>query len=75
MSLERLSTTLIPQVGERWGVGATFGAVTFTQAPKDYDSAVRMADDLMYRGKAEGRGRVLTETWPEHLVQPGLSDC
>ncbi len=67
VSLERLAATLMPQVGERWGVGATFGAVTFTQAPEDYDSAVRMADDLMYRGKAEGRGRVLMETWPEFL--------
>jgi diguanylate cyclase (GGDEF)-like protein len=65
VSLERLSTALMPQVGERWGVGATFGAVTFSQAPEDYDSAVRRADDLMYRGKAEGRGRVLLATWPE----------
>lgn len=66
-SLERLAARLRPQVGERWGVGATFGAVTFTRAPQDYDSALRMADNLMYRGKAEGRGRVLMETWPASL--------
>jgi len=26
-----------------------------------------VADDLVYRGKAQGRGRVLMETWSESM--------
>jgi diguanylate cyclase (GGDEF)-like protein len=63
-SLDRMAASLALEFGERWGVGATFGAVTFDAPPDDADSAVRLADDLMYRGKAEGRGRILQATWP-----------
>ena len=34
------------------------------EPPEDGDIAVRRADALMYRGKAEGAGRILQETWP-----------
>jgi diguanylate cyclase (GGDEF)-like protein len=63
-SLERITTSLVYELGQRWGVGVTLGAVTFIRAPDDFDSAVRMADSLMYRGKTEGRGGILQETWP-----------
>jgi hypothetical protein len=40
--------------------------VSFTEPPDDVDCAVREADALMYKGKAEGRGRLLLATWPEN---------
>ena len=63
-TLGRISASLAREAGERWGVGATFGAVTFVQPPPDVDAAVQIADDLMYRGKSQGRGTILYLTWP-----------
>lgn len=68
-SLERIAASLAYEIGDRWGVGATFGAVTFTEPPDDVDCAVRQADNLMYRGKEAGRGCVLQATWPESGVR------
>ncbi|MDA3936985.1 MAG: GGDEF domain-containing protein [Actinomycetota bacterium] len=65
VSLERISDRIKSEVGARWAVGATFGAVTFSEPPTDVDCAVRRADALMYKGKAAGRGVILQETWPE----------
>jgi diguanylate cyclase (GGDEF)-like protein len=70
-ALERIVASLAREVGERWGVGATFGAVTFHGPPDDADAAVRLADDLMYRGKVAGRGRILHELWPESAADGG----
>ena len=67
-SLERVAASLAHEVEDRWGVGATFSSVTFTQLPDDADCALRQADALMYRGKAAGRGRILEATWPETKV-------
>jgi diguanylate cyclase (GGDEF)-like protein len=64
VSLERIAVSLAAAVGGRWSVGATFGAVTFREPPEDADRAVRLADALMYKGKAEGRGLVKQATWP-----------
>jgi len=50
-------------VDGKWGVGCTIGAVTFTSAPPSVDYMVRAADALMYRGKQEGRGRIVHEVW------------
>ena len=63
-SLERVAACLAQEVEARWGVGATFGSVTFSQWPEDADAALRQADALMYQGKAAGRGRLLQMTWP-----------
>lgn len=68
-SLERIAASLAHELGDRWGVGATFGAVTFSEPPDDIDYAVRQADNLMYRGKEAGRGGILQATWPESGVQ------
>ena len=70
-SLERVAASLAHEVEDRWGVGATFGSVTFTQLPDDADCALRQADALMYRGKVAGRGRILEATWPETMVDRG----
>ena len=52
-------------VGERWHVGQTIGAVTFTEPPSSVDEMVRRADDLMFQGKRAGRGRARQSSWPE----------
>jgi diguanylate cyclase (GGDEF)-like protein len=63
-SLGRVAAAVSRASTSRWGLGATLGAVTFTEPPDDVDGAVRQADALMYRGKAAGRGRVLQAAWP-----------
>jgi diguanylate cyclase (GGDEF)-like protein len=68
-TLSRVAESLRRETGERWGVGATFGAVTFKEPPPDVDSAVKAADNLMYRGKAEGRGSIRYITWPTDCVE------
>ncbi len=62
--LERIGAAIGADAGSRWGVGATIGAVTFGEPPETADYAVRQADALMFRGKAEGRGSILQATWP-----------
>jgi diguanylate cyclase (GGDEF)-like protein len=64
VTLGRVAAAVGGSVKGRWAVGATFGAVTFCEPPDDVDFAVRQADALMYRGKGEGRGRLLQATWP-----------
>ncbi|PKQ16440.1 MAG: GGDEF domain-containing protein [Actinobacteria bacterium HGW-Actinobacteria-7] len=68
VTLERIAVRLERDIHRRWAVGATFGAVTFTEPPEDVDCAMRQSDALMYRGKDEGRGRILRSTWPESAV-------
>jgi diguanylate cyclase (GGDEF)-like protein len=63
--LERIASALAREVGHRWNVGATFGAVTFSSPPESVAHAVRQADALMYLGKEDGRGRILLQTWPD----------
>lgn len=70
-SLERLAACLVQDVEKHWGVGGTFGAVTFRQWPEDAESALRQADALMYEGKAAGRGRVVQRTWPADVPGEG----
>jgi diguanylate cyclase (GGDEF)-like protein len=52
-------------VVERWQVGQTIGAMTFTEPPASIDAMVRLADDLMFQGKRAGRGCTRLATWPE----------
>jgi diguanylate cyclase (GGDEF)-like protein len=74
VSLERVATEFARRLGNRWPVGATLGAVTFTEPPRDADSAVREADALMYKGKAAGGGRILQTEWSDSgkkAAEPG----
>lgn len=71
VALERAMGAIATEVTARWGVSATCGAVTFIEPPQDVDCAVRVADELMYRGKVAGRGRLLQTTWPS----PSAPDC
>jgi diguanylate cyclase (GGDEF)-like protein len=68
--LERIAASVSGRAGAHWGVGATFGAVTFTEPPESVDRAVQEADALMYRGKADGRNRILQAAWPRDKVDP-----
>jgi diguanylate cyclase (GGDEF)-like protein len=52
------------QLGVGHPVTETIGAVTFAQAPESVDRMVRLADDLMYRGKHDGRDRIVSTIWP-----------
>lgn len=67
-SLERIIGAIAEGVDDHWGVGATVGAMTFTEAPEDVNRAVHEADALMYRGKAEGRGRIVQGSWPTRVT-------
>lgn len=62
--LDRLTAELSRDAGKRWGIGATLGAMTFTRPPDNVDAAVRAADELMYRGKAQGRGVIVQGVSP-----------
>lgn len=73
VSLERIAAALAHDVGARWEVGATIGAVTFAEPPSGVDVALHEADALMYRGKAEGRGRIVQATWPGPAGGAGTS--
>jgi len=64
VALDRALDAIEREVGSRWPVGATFGAVTFVEPPTSVDCAVRAADGLMYEGKAAGRGQTLYSLWP-----------
>lgn len=66
VSLERVAAALATGATGHYSVGATLGAMTFTEPPEDVAFAVHLADTLMYRAKAGGRGRILQDTWPEH---------
>ncbi len=68
IGLDRIAAAITGGIGDRWAVKATIGAVTFTEPPEDVDHAVREADALMYRGKTEGRGRILQADWPPPAV-------
>jgi diguanylate cyclase (GGDEF)-like protein len=73
--LAALSEAISDVVDGSWDVGCTIGAVTFEMAPESVDFMVRSADELMYRGKRAGRGRVEYATWPSrHAAHPGAEE-
>jgi PleD family two-component response regulator len=45
------------------GVSLTMGAMTFEEPPASVDALVSLADALMYRGKAEGKNRTISDVW------------
>jgi diguanylate cyclase (GGDEF)-like protein len=62
--MDRVTDAIAADVRSRWSVGVTVGAMTFTEPPDDLDCALREADELMYRGKAAGRGHLVQASWP-----------
>jgi diguanylate cyclase (GGDEF)-like protein len=67
--LAALSEAVSEVVDGSWDVGCTIGAVTFEMAPESVDFMVRSADELMYRGKRAGRGRIEHAVWPPHHIE------
>jgi len=45
-----------------WGVSFSIGLVTFPRAPESAYLAIKEADRLMYRAKAEGKGRLMAQS-------------
>jgi diguanylate cyclase (GGDEF)-like protein len=45
----------------RWPIGMSIGVAVFERAPATVDDAIRAADALMYRVKAEGKNEILCE--------------
>lgn len=41
----------------QWSIGFSIGVAAFHRAPQDYDEAINIADNIMYRVKSAGRGR------------------
>ncbi len=76
-SLQRVASVLDSEIGKSWGIGATFGAVTFIRAPANAHDAIRLADALMYRGKKGEPGGILQRNWPDRTQEkeraPGCS--
>lgn len=68
VALERVRSRLtgaMPPGGERGPcVDATIGAVVFAACPESADAAVKLADELMYEGKRDGRATVRITVYP-----------
>lgn len=62
--LMRLHRALASVLKPRWNAGATLGAVVFMRPPANGSEALHRADELMYEGKAEGRGKLVLRCWP-----------
>ena len=48
----------------RWKAGATLDAVVFERPPANGGVALHLADELLYQGKASGRGKLVLRCWP-----------
>jgi diguanylate cyclase (GGDEF)-like protein len=62
--LEGIEQAVQDALSGEWRVSCTIGAITFERAPESVDFMVRAADQLMYEGKRQGRGRVKHMVWP-----------
>ncbi len=63
-ALEKIRSALREALRETpWPVTCSAGLVTFLTPPAGVRQMVRLADDLMYRVKAEGRDGVRRSTW------------
>ena len=56
---DEIRETAFAYEGETLSVSLTFGLTDVTGA-QSLDEIVKEADDLLYRGKAEGRNRIVT---------------
>ena len=62
--LLRLHRALEAVLAPRWKAGATLGAVVFERPPANGGEALHLADELLYQGKASGRGKLVLRCWP-----------
>ena len=52
-----------------WPIGFSIGVALFTNAPSNFDEALKIADSLMYRVKQSGKNDVLCQ---EQAVADGV---
>ena len=57
--LAMLHTRLAVEVGERWGIGFSIGAVACDSWDASVDALVHLADQTMYKAKSRGRGTIV----------------
>jgi diguanylate cyclase (GGDEF)-like protein len=72
--LEAIREAVREVVDGAWEAGCTIGALTFEMAPESVDFMVRNADELMYRGKRAGRGRIEHAVWPTRHAESVKTD-
>jgi diguanylate cyclase (GGDEF)-like protein len=62
--LERLRDALIDATVPMTRVNCSIGAIAFMEIPASVTSALHMADKLMYKVKASGKGHMICERYP-----------
>ena len=55
-------------VRDGWNTTFSIGVITFVSPPESVDTAVAMADAVMYRVKAGGKSGAAFRTWPEQAA-------
>jgi len=56
--VDKVVSVISSEIGSRWPVTLSAGALTFRTPPSSWDEVVKAADLLMYRAKNEGKDRV-----------------
>jgi diguanylate cyclase (GGDEF)-like protein len=69
IALERIQTALLDAMqAHEWPVTFSIGGLTFESAPESLESALREADQLMYRAKREGKNRYYHQIHDPYMV-------
>lgn len=55
-----------------YGISVSVGAATFARPPQDVNALLRVADELMYEAKKEGRDRILQRVVDDAGAPPSL---
>lgn len=61
-SLEKVQAQLQADIGSRWPVGFSIGAVVFAESPASVEVAIARADQVMYSVKKSGKNRLELQT-------------
>jgi diguanylate cyclase (GGDEF)-like protein len=63
-AIEKLQLQLMNVMAQRnWPATFTIGMVTFLYPPQSVDQLIKLADDLMYRGKSKGKNTITYEVF------------
>ncbi|HTZ50826.1 MAG TPA: GGDEF domain-containing protein [Spirochaetia bacterium] len=60
--VDKVVSVISTEIGSRWPVTLSAGALTFRRPPASWDEVVKAADVLMYRAKNGGKDRVAFES-------------
>ena len=62
--ISKLSNYLTESVSvKKWPVTFSFGVITFLNPPESMDEMIKKADELMYKAKGEGKGKIKHEVY------------